>query len=365
MNKWDVFGKIMLIAIVLIILAVASFASSIDDYRDGEHELHIAEAINLGNQELIEVDMSDEDVELYVSESNQLEINYYRLCGSKSQKEKKERSFTVEETKNKIKIYTKDTWSFNFNFGLFWGFSDYQNKLEVGIPEEYAKDLVVSTSSGDINLADFIMSDVELNASSGNIEVLTLDCANLDIDTSSGEIYIEKVENVKELNTHASSGDITLESVIAKTMILGTSSGNAEISGEADHFEFNASSGNLSAIDFYAKESNIDLSSGEVYMKGDIGNTDVETSSGNITLIYETFNYDITAEASSGQIEIYLPKDAEFNVKCDYSSGDFDTDFELVKNSDKHHDFSGSIGETENIIYLDTTSGNSGVYMAK
>jgi len=152
-----------------------------------------------------------------------------------------------------------------------------------------AKDRIkLETTSGDINAESGLFADeIVISSTSGDIELYNIDADNFKTNTTSGDIEIEKFTGGSG-SVQSTSGDIKLE-------------------------------------DFATEYANFESLSGGISVKKlDCDYFDAKSSSGGITL--ELINEPIatsSAECSSSDLSIYLPMRAKFTIEASCSSGSF------------------------------------------
>lgn len=120
---------------------------------------------------------------------------------------------------------------------IFMFFCWYREEIVVEMPKDFAGDIKVNTSSGNIEVMDLENSNLSLEASSGNIRCG--DMINGNIRTSSGNIV---AGSGRELDIKASSGSIKATKIEKGT--ANTSSGSIKIE-ELKEGEARASSGSI------------------------------------------------------------------------------------------------------------------------
>ncbi len=182
------------------------------------------------------------------------------------------------------------------------GFSRSNLILDIEIPKRYDRNL-------------------ELNSSSGNISLPDLELENLYVDMSSGDLSIE---------------NLTVR-----------------------NFIFKSSSGKLTANKIDSSESRLNLSSGSVVIDSFTGDLDVKMSSGDLEVMYTDFNNRISVDSSSGDIVIALPKDANFELEAEVSSGKIICEYPITILGGQDRDqLKGTVGSGVNRINVETSSGD-------
>jgi lia operon protein LiaG len=186
--------------------------------------------------------------------------------------------------------------------GVTFGFFSSSLKLDIYFPTAYANELKLASSSGSINIRDLKLSKLECSASSGST---------------------------------------TLENITS------------------DSFDYSSSSGNLNASGLKTKTSKLSSSSGSKRVSGFTGDLKATSSSGSSAIEYSTFNNNIDITASSGNVEVKLPEEAEFYLDANVSSGSIRSDFPItVKGSNDKHELKGTVGSDKNKIKINTSSGS-------
>jgi hypothetical protein len=81
--------------------------------------------------------------------------------------------------------------------------------LDVFIPENYEKDLIIKTTSGLVRVDPIHLSEFSLNTSSGGLEAEKLTAGKITLNTTSGNIDIHEFDS-GELKIKGSSSDVTI-----------------------------------------------------------------------------------------------------------------------------------------------------------
>lgn len=168
-------------------------------------------------------------------------------------------------------------------------------------------------------------NEIELKASSGEITVKTLLSAQkIFITTSSGEIYSEQGLYANTIKLRASSGDIEAHNLDANDFTAETSSGEILIKQYTGSTGIlTATSGEIEVNGFAAEYTSFKTTSGEIDVKQlDCDYFDAKSTSGEISL--ELINAPLaksSVTATSGSINIVLPKDSSFEVASHSNSG--------------------------------------------
>ena len=204
-------------------------------------------------------------------------------------------------------------------------------------------------------------NEIELKASSGEITVKTLLSAQkIFITTSSGEIYSEQGLYANIIKLRASSGDIEAHNLDANDFSAETSSGEILIKQYTGSTGIlTATSGEIEVNGFAAEYTSFKTTSGEIDVKQlDCDYFDAKSTSGEISL--ELINAPLaksSVTATSGSINIVLPKDSSFEVASHSNSGTLKNKFTSNKfvPRDTYHEKINGGGP---LLELSTTSGS-------
>ncbi|MEO9870826.1 DUF4097 family beta strand repeat-containing protein [Ekhidna sp.] len=172
------------------------------------------------------------------------------------------------------------------------------------------------------------------------IDLTITDGVKLDIDNSSGDVNVANLR-ANESRIEASSGDITLKSIVANLKVE-TSSGDIEIDGLTGDSDIESTSGDQK---LYNTEGNIETraSSGDITISGFKGKIEVQATSGDVE--FRKGIGALRARTSSGEIDGYgieLTDNSYFNA----TSGNIEIDFVNDLN-DLSFDLTATSGDLE------------------
>ena len=238
----------------------------------------------------IEIKLICEDLEIKETYGDEILIEVY--CNNR-------KKAPVIECKNET-LYI----SSKVNFTVF----GFICKVKVYLPaNQKFSNVKIEGTSSDISIDSLYSEDFYLDTTSGEIECTNLSIENNSIITStSGEIDIEEI-STKELTSKTTSGEISFGKISCDTATITSNSGEINID------------------DFYGEYFKVNTTSGEI----DIYNIDTEyfaagSTSGEISLDFKKI---ISAKSqiktTSGEINIFVPKNSSFNVAVSSSSGTF------------------------------------------
>lgn len=133
------------------------------------------------------------------------------------------------------------------------------------------------------------------------------------------------------------SADLKAESLQAETLKMETVSGDGDISGTLQSLKWHSVSGDL---DFEGRASAVKIS----------------TVSGDADLELEATPDLLTAELVSGDLELTLPEDRSFRLRCKTVSGDFESELPLTKLGKKEWQFHAA--GTQADLQIESVSGD-------
>ena len=325
--------------------------------------------VSLDGIQTLTIDYYSDDVTFYEGDTSELILNEYM-----SYTPGDDDLTRIIKNESKVRLDGRRDnfrgWFFNFN---------RSSRVEIYLPSDYKGELSVSTSSGNIS-SDmvFAVKNFKASCSSGDIKLTEVYAGNIDAATSSGNITMDKAEGKRIIS--ATSGDIKILGGEGDTGV-SSSSGNITIEASKGSLKAEASSGDIT-IRNSSGQKDIETTSGQIVItdsdgyteasasSGDIrindfsGAGNFETTSGAIKLAYAedaaAIEEDIIIKASSGDVNLTLPAEAEFNFQAGTSSGDIRTSFDDSLAFDKNDDHaSGIIGSNPSFDLKVTTNSGS------
>ncbi|WP_026882190.1 DUF4097 family beta strand repeat-containing protein [Clostridium akagii] len=258
------------------------------------HTVNDSKTSSLTGIDEIDVDVSSSDINIIPESTSQVKAHFYG--GVTSGSSYKSPKIQCYKSGNTLVIKQVEP-------HMFFGFSNSNFKLDVYIPSGYNKNIKLVSSSGDIN--------INVNGYHFN---------KLDCNLSSGSLTIN---------------DLT-----------------------ADTFKYSSSSGDLKADKLTTKTTALDSSSGSININMFSGDLTSESSSGDCKIKYADFHNNIDVHSSSGEIELTLPKSAQFDLNAEASSGDVSCDFPVTVSGKNEHKLRGIVVNDKNKIKLDASSGD-------
>ena len=198
--------------------------------------------------------------------------------------------------------------------------------FELSVPTK--TNLIVDTDEGDIDISN-VQGDIEVDTDEGKIELRRIRSDRLTVLTDEGDIFLERI----------TSQDLQSSSRVE----IDTDEGDAElIHVEVDRLKIESDEGDVVAdmlrcerLDFYSDEGNIEA--------------DLELQSGG----------DYRCRTDEGEVVLYLPSNASFDITARSQEGRIQSDFSLevreVGDGERADDVVGGGGAE---LYLFTEEGD-------
>ena len=212
---------------------------------------------------------------------------------------------TVKKNGNTILVEYERNWLSGFSF------LNFNSELNIFIPENFDRNLDINAGSGYLT---FI----------GKSEMQLMKLNTLNINMSSGKTDIKNIK-VEEYVLDGSSGMISIDGLVTKT---GT----------------------------------IDMSSGLINIKNYEGKLKAKVSSGKLDVQVNELTDDIELHASSGQIKLDLPDNADFTLQGSYSSGIIRSKFTLKDQIQEKSRLDGVSGTGKHLVKVTVSSGLVDIY---
>jgi hypothetical protein len=161
-----------------------------------------------------------------------------------------------------------------------------------------------------------VLEDCRQNGCSIDYDVVLPAGAKIMGEVGSGDIT---VLGMAEVGVRTGSGDVVVRDVTGPVTVR-TGSGDADLSGLGQSAVVEASSGDVKLTNIKG-DATVLSRSGNVIGNDLGGKTAVESSSGDVTLMMSAITT-VKATASSGNIQIHVPRGENYHVATHTSSGD-------------------------------------------
>lgn len=199
----------------------------------------------------------------------------------------------------------------------------------------------ISVTSGNINVNEIEAYSgkeivlIKTKSTSGNVKVYACEAKTVDVESTSGNSSCNKVTAVDSIKVNGTSGNIDISNCDTKNLDLSVTSGNINATSViADKATANVSSGDIE-LTIDAEKIDCSSASGDITVNGDVYNADMQSTSGNIVVNSNVDLKEANFSIVSGDMCLYMPiKDKDgFTANYDTVSGDFNSDLEFTSSS--------------------------------
>jgi hypothetical protein len=198
----------------------------------------------------------------------------------------------------------------------------------------------IKTASGDSDIAG-LGGAVKLTSVSGDVQAREL-AGGLTVGTTSGEVELRDVAGRLDVSTI--SGDVRLSDGNVDGASVTTTSGEIQLRGVAGALDLSSISGDITVQDARDGRLTVSTTSGGLEYTGSLARGGTNTIS-----------------SISGDVELRLPEDSSFSLDASTVSGELSSDFDLRDGQPSRRELSGTVGEGEITLKIETTSGNISV----
>lgn len=186
----------LIVILVIICIVLLGFMVKVINGKMGfpykvSDELVIDEQYE-NNYETINITSDASDIEVKETSGEKVRVVIY---GDKDKTE-------VEERDNELRIVSKQKKSSWFSFG------NRIARIEVYVPKNYEKNIIVNNKYGDIDIAEFLEATIEINEDCGDVDIIGGNKVN--VTNKYGDIKLGKA---KEANIKQSAGEVKVDSV--------------------------------------------------------------------------------------------------------------------------------------------------------
>ncbi|HVG44398.1 MAG TPA: DUF4097 family beta strand repeat-containing protein [Longimicrobium sp.] len=200
---------------------------------------------------------------------------------------------------------------------------------------------------------------VSIHHAVGRIDVVNV---NGDVQVKGYAAHIETSGTRGRLDLDTGSGGITVSNAEGE-VTLDTGSGGVRLDGvRGSGLDVDTGSGAVTGSDVSVGRLHVDVGSGGVRLEAvDARNVDIDTGSGSVVLRLRRDAEEVKIDTGSGGVTLGLPQGFGADAEIDTGSGGIRVDVpSTVRRSTRSH-FSGTIGNGEGKLVIDTGSGGVSV----
>lgn len=402
------------IAVVIAGIFIASVTGAIDiskffrertEMMNFSHSVVKEETVSADELNSINIDCAHYDMKIYFTSGNEISVKQYDVDDANLFE------LEIRDGELRVKVESK------IRLVMFY----YEPRLEIYLPDDYAGNVSLTTTSGNINCTEFVSwdntqlktssgtirlengircSDLTAQSSSGTIRMGGIFSDSANIKATSGTVTLGDIEAQGALNVSTSSGSIRTGNIKAGFVAILASSGTiklGEISADGDislsttsgtiategaackSFKSASSSGTLRHGDITASgsvnistssgshsvgyvtagEFDISSSSGTLKYAGISGHGFISSTSGSISCDTISFTQDTRIESSSGTVRLGFAENQNVELEIKTSSGSINTGDIFLYYDKSGHNAYGTVGTgAVGKVTVKTTSGS-------
>lgn len=273
----------------------------------------------------------------------------------------------VDETLSNLDTYDFSSLGAEFTVDEFKMGPDTESR-NYSLEQEFSLDcdgknqIIVNVISTDVNVVteerdDILINYIKYNQSDKNKFQLV-------VEEDSKKIMISEKKIADKIFSFNYGGNrellIRLPRKYKESLSVKTVSGDLDINYlDSDSFRYTSVSGDLTADIVYSVNTLVKTTSGDCEIGLFRGNMMFSSVSGDIEMKYEKLDGDFTMKNVSGDAQISLPKNSEFEVIAKTVSGDLNCEFPLTMiGSQKRGKLRGRVGSNDFKVTANTTSGD-------
>lgn len=244
--------------------------------------------------------------------------------------------------------------------------SNYSLAQEFSIDCDGKKDISINVVSTDVTIVTEERDDILVNYIKYNSNDADKYKVVVEEDSKKIRISEKQVQKNKKnfFGWSVSTGGrellIRLPRKYKESLSVKTVSGDVDMNYlDSDFFRFSSVSGDLTADIIYSVNSLVKTTSGDAEIGLFRGSMMFSSVSGDLDVKYEKLDGDFTMKTVSGDAEITLPKNTEFEVIGKSLSGDVNCAFPMtIIGTKKRGRIRGQVGSSEYKVAMNTTSGD-------
>lgn len=221
--------------------------------------------------------------------------------------------------------------------------------------------LVARSGYGSVAARHVDAREIELSSSSGNVRLEDAHGDRIELKSGYGDIDCARIEG--ELSARTSSGDVRGAELRGRTLSIGSSYGDVKLADVHGDIEASSSSGSVSLLHI---EGRCRASSGygNVAVEGRISGLQLESSSGSVRANVaegSSLESGVALKSGYGDVELALPRAAGFELSASTGYGKLDVQFPVTIEAGglkKQRSIHGRVGAGGVKVELTTSSGD-------
>ena len=204
---------------------------------------------------------------------------------------------------------------------VFW----YDNYMEIELPERYARDLELSSTSGSVSFpAGYTGRALSLSSTSGNVTLGVSHVDSMSMSAVSGDIRLENADVAGDVKIETTSGGIHAADIRAQNAHLRSVSGAIQFATMTleNRAELKTTSGGIRAGALYCRDFDAQSLSGQISFDTALsGGGQLRTTSGGITASSVALIGAFEVHSTSGGVRLTLAPGQNCQLRLSSVSG--------------------------------------------
>lgn len=352
----------------LAIAALLFFEIDLKDFKSNKYQYDVNEQenFNIENIKAINIDAFSSDINIIEYDDTKVKVHIYGKLYNKKKNEQNEPVIELIDGKLNVKENRISSMHVGINLNIGEWFKSNEMQIDLFIPKGYRESMNIDSASGNVIADPLNLKELDINTFSGDIKLKDVSAETVNLETSSGNIYAGIVQ-ADDIKINSFSGNNDFKSIKAERVYIDNSSGDLSLGTvEAEEVTWNTFSGDIDADSVISDNVELSSSSGHIRIEGStVGKIKCETFSGDITVNNAALN-DSVIDTSSGYVTIGLLEGSEFSLVADSSSGKVSCNFPIsAVEKPSEHKIRGVVGKSDNILKINTFSGDIKIRLAE
>lgn len=171
-----------------------------------------------------------------------------------------------------------------------------------------------------------------------------------------GAVVVRNVDGTLLVDTHSAGVEA---SGTRGSLLVDVGSGDVSVRDAQGRLLVDAGSGNVVVEGSTGDEVLIDTGSGNVAARGlSAGRILIDTGSGSVTLALASDVSELSVDTGSGDVTVRAPRSLGARLEVETGSGDIESDFAITATRRGRNELSGTLGDGQGRIVIDTGSGD-------
>lgn len=284
----------------------------------GPFKKHVYDG-ELSDHATLRIDTSYQDVQVKVSEDDEVHITYY---------ENDRTSYSFEATENRLIMKKEDHRRFYDSFMVLNFSEGSEEGIVIEVPKTFSGSVEIDTSNGAIQLYDLNELDYAmLDTTYGDITLDHLKInSSLEVATTNGDVKLEHLDVQEDIHVKTTYGKIDVKDVNgSQSMIMESSNENVTLDqvNIKDSLTVDTSYGDIEIIRSNAGSTILDTSNGSIEFHDAFTTSTLEATTSYGAITFKDLKADqISLISSNDDIEgTVIGKKSEYTIDSEVRSG--------------------------------------------